>query len=135
MNAREAMQALLDGKTLLCDDWQWRMNERGYLEVRSASNGWCWTESDGEELMFLDQNEVGSDDTMDFAHALGQMAMGKVMGNLCTDMHYRIADGVFQNKWVSRPDAKWEPLTGDECLEEDEMMGLWYIVEDEDGTE
>lgn len=135
MNAKEQMELLLAGKTLMCDGWQWRISELGHLEARSASNGWCWDESDGEELMFLKDNEVSTDDTMDFAHALGQMAKGKIMGNTCKDMQYRIADGVFQFKWLGATVPEWEPLTGDECLEEDEMMAMWHIVEDEDGTE
>ena len=132
MNAKEQMELLLAGKTLMCDGWQWRISELGHLEARSASNGWCWDESDGEELMFLDQNEVGTDDTMDFAHALGMMAQGKVMGNTYKDMHYRSADGVFQSKWLGAKVPKWEPLSGDECLDEREMMDLWHIVEGEE---
>ena len=126
MNAKEQMELLLAGKILMSDGWQWRIGENGTLEARSAGNGWCWDESDGEELMFLDDNTVGSDGMMDFGHALGMMAQGMVMTNTARgDTRYRIADGVFQFTYGDR----WATLSDGEFLDEEEMTALWSIVE------
>ena len=127
MNAKEQMQALIDGKVIMCEGDRYSLNENGNLMVwiDNYSNGY-WDKS-SENFVFDDANYVvDGSKCVDFAHALGMMAQGKVMKCLLSDELFRIADGALQTC-----DAEgWLPIIKGELLSEDEMESLWIEVEE-----
>ena len=63
---------------------------------------------------------------MDFAHAMGMMAQGKVMRCLWSENQLRIRDGVLQGLYA----GGWAALSKGELLEEDEMESMWMEVDE-----
>ena len=128
MNAREQMQALLEGKIIACEGDYYKLNDRDNLAVcYGPLDEGRWGENSCDDFVFRDKNYV-FDDTkcMDFAHALGMMAQGKVMKCLWSEELFRISDGALQTC-----DAEgWLPLAMGELLETDEMESMWIEVEE-----
>ena len=126
MNAKEQMQALIDGKVIMCEGDRYSLNENGNLMVwiDNYSNGY-WDKS-SENFVFDDANYVVDESKcVDFAHALGRMAQGKVMKCLLSDELFRIADGALQSFYRD----EWSALDRGEMFEEDEMESMWMEVE------
>ena len=63
---------------------------------------------------------------MDFYHALGKMADGKVMMCLWSGAMLGIHDGVLQGYDATG----WTPLVKGELLEEEEMESMWLEVDE-----
>lgn len=127
MNAKEQMQALIDGKVIMCEGDRYSLNENGNLMVwiDNYSSGY-WDKS-SENFVFDDANYV-VDETkcVDFYHALGKMAEGKVMMCLWSEGLLRIRDGVLQGCDATG----WSPLVKGELLEAEEMESMWMEVDE-----
>lgn len=126
MNAREQMQAMIDGKSIMCNNDKYRLDENGDLVVwvDNFSSGY-WDKS-SENFVFDDANYVVDESKcVDFAHALGMMAQGKTMRCLWSDELFRIADGALQSFYRD----EWTALDRGEMFEEDEMESMWMEVE------
>lgn len=128
MNAKEQMQALLEGKIIVCEGDYYKLNDRGNLAVcYGPLDENRWGENSCDDFVFRDKNYVFDDSKcVDFAHALGMMAQGKVMKCILSDELFRIADGALQ----TCDDEGWLPIIKGELLSEDEMESLWMEVEE-----
>lgn len=126
MNAREQMQAMIDGMSIMCDNDKYRLDENGDLVVwvDNITSGY-WDKSP-ENFVFDDANYVVDESKcVDFAHALGMMAQGKTMRCLWSDDLFRISDGALQSYFRD----KWSAPDRCEMFEEDEMESMWMEVE------
>ena len=126
MNAREQMQALIDGKVIMCDGNKFKLDDDGDLTEYSEWGGGQWSKVEGDSFAFDDANYV-VDETkcVDFYHAIGKMAEGKVMQCLWSGDMFRIADGALQ-----MCDATgWATLVKGELLEAEEVESMWMEVE------
>lgn len=128
MNAKEQMQALMDGKIIVCGGNYYKLNNKGNLSAcyEPLEKG-IWWEGFCADFIFDDVNYV-VDETkcVDFYHALGKMAEGKVMQCLWSRDLYRIYDGVLQG---CEADG-WISMVKGELLEADEMKSMWMEVEE-----
>ncbi len=103
MNAREAMQALLDGKTL-CDNIGrcWKMDDRGKLQTRWDDNE-KWIESDS---IWNDSCRIWEKYPLTFEQALRAMLDEKVVSSdLYPRFRQRFHDGCFECK--KDEDGEW----------------------------
>ena len=128
MNAKEQMQALIDGKVIACEGDYYKLNDKGNLAVcYGPLEDGNWGEDSCDDFVFRDENYV-FDDTkcVDFAHAMGMMAQGKVMRCLWSENQLRIRDGVLQGLYA----GGWAALSKGELLEEDEMESMWMEVDE-----
>ena len=126
MNAKEQMQALIDGKSIMCDNDKYRLDENGDLVVWIDNYTHGYWDKSSENFIFDDANYVVDESKcVDFAHALGMMAQGKVMKCLLSDELFRIADGALQSFYRD----EWSALDRGEMFEEDEMESMWMEVE------
>lgn len=126
MNAREQMEAMIDGMSIMCDNDKYRLDENGDLVVwvDNITSGY-WDKST-ENFVFDDANYVVDESKcVDFAHALGMMAQGKTMRCLWSDDLFRISDGALQSYFRD----KWSAPDRCEMFEEDEMESMWMEVE------
>ena len=126
MNAKEQMQAMIDGKSIMCDNDKYRLDENGDLVVWIDNYTHGYWDKSSENFIFDDANYVVDESKcVDFAHALGMMAQGKVMKCLLSDELFRIADGALQSFYRD----EWSALDRGEMFEEDEMESMWMEVE------
>lgn len=127
MNAREQMQALIDGKSIMCDNDKYRLDENGDLVVWIDNYTHGYWDKSSENFVFDDANYVVDESKcVDFAHALGRMAQGKVMRCLWSGELFRIAEGTLQ----TCNDDNWQSIVKGELLEEDEMESMWMEVDE-----
>lgn len=127
MNAREQMQAMIDGKSIMCDKDKYRLDENGDLVVWIDNYTHGYWDKSSENFFFDDANYVVDESKcVDFAHALGMMAQGKTMRCLLSDELFRIADGALQSFYGD----EWTALDRGELLEDDEMESMWMEVEE-----
>ena len=127
MNAKEQMQALIDGKIIACGGDYYKLDDRGNLTICIGPlDENKWEEKSCESFVISDENYV-FDETkcVDFAHALGMMAQGKVMKCMWSGQLFRIADGALQAYYNG-----WGAITRNELLEVDEMENMWMEVEE-----
>lgn len=117
MNAREQMQALIDGKIIACEGDYYKLNDKGNLAVcYGPLNEGRWGENSCDDFIFRDENYVLDESKcVDFAHALGMMAQGRVMRCLWAENLFRICDGVLQSLYA----GGWAPLSKGEVLEKE----------------
>ena len=128
MNAKEQMQALIDGKVIMCDGSMFKLDDNGDLaEWQEWTSGGRWVKVRGDAFGFEEDNYI-LDETkcVDFAHAMGMMAQGKVMRCLWSENQLRIRDGVLQGLYA----GGWAALSKGELLEEDEMESMWMEVDE-----
>lgn len=126
MNAREQMQALIDGKTIMCEGNRYKLDDDGDLVQYSEYGEVRWSKVGGGDFVIVyDSYVVDESKCVDFAHALGMMAQGKVMRCLWSDQPFKIADGALQSFY----NDKWKPLYAGELMEEEEMESFWMEVE------
>ena len=126
MNAGEQMEAMIDGKSIMCDNDKYRLDENGDLVVWIDNYTHGYWDKSSENFVFDDANYVVDESKcVDFAHALGMMAQGKVMRCLLSDELFRIADGALQSFYRD----EWTALDRGEMFEEDEMESMWMEVE------
>ena len=128
MNAKEQMQALIDGKVIMCDGSMFKLDDNGDLaEWQEWTSGGRWVKVRGDAFGFEEDNYI-LDETkcVDFAHAMGMMAQGKVMRCLWSENQLRIRDGVLQGLYA----GDWAALSKGELLEEDEMESMWMEVDE-----
>lgn len=128
MNAKEQMKALLDKKIIACEGSYYKLNDRGDLVVcYGPLEDGEWGENTCPDFFFEDANYVFDDSKcMDFAHALGRMAQGKVMRCLWSGELFRIAEGTLQ----TCNDDNWQSIVKGELLEDDEMESMWVEVDE-----
>ena len=127
MNAREQMQAMIDGKSIMCDNDKYRLDENGDLVVWIDNYTHGYWDKSSENFFFDEANYVFDDSKcMDFAHALGMMAQGKTMRCLWSDELFRIAEGALQ----SFHNDKWTTVEQGEMFDEGEMEGMWMEAEE-----
>lgn len=127
MNAREQMQAMIDGKSIMCDKDKYRLDENGDLVVWIDNYTHGYWDKSSENFVFDDANYVVDESKcVDFAHALGRMAQGKVMRCLWSGELFRIAEGTLQ----TCNDDNWQSIVKGELLEDDEMESMWMEVEE-----
>lgn len=127
MNAKEQMQALIDGKVIMCNGNKFKLDDNGDLTQYMEWGRGQWTKVEGDAFGFDEANYI-LDETkcVDFYHALGKMAEGKVMQCLWSRDLFRIHDGVLQGC-----DADgWISLVKGELLEEEEMESMWMEEEE-----
>ena len=116
MNAKEAMQALLDGKTLCNGNWNhYKLDSDGYIISKGDISAGNWYSTD-----ILCMNGVVEEYPLTFEQALRAMLDGKVvMCEVFDDRKYFFSDGWFQFKyhdddwlqdWFEERlrDAKWK---------------------------
>ena len=126
MNAREQMQAMVDGKSIMCDNDKYRLDENGDLVVWIDNYTHGYWDKSSENFIFDDANYVVDESKcVDFAHALGRMAQGKVMRCLWSGELFRIAEGALQ----TCNGDNWLSIVKGELLEDDEMESMWMEVE------
>lgn len=126
MNAREQMQAMIDGKSIMCDNDKYRLDENGDLVVWIDNYTHGYWDKSSENFVFDDANYVVDESKcVDFAHALGRMAQGKVMRCLWSGELFRIAEGTLQ----TCNGDNWQSIVKGELLEDDEMESMWMEVE------
>ena len=126
MNAKEQMQAMIDGKSIMCDKDKYRLDENGDLVVWIDNYTHGYWDKSSENFIFNDANYVVDESKCgDFAHALGRMAQGKVMRCLWSGELFRIAEGTLQ----TCNDDNWQSIVKGELLEDDEMESMWMEVE------
>ena len=126
MNVREQMQALIDGKSIMCDNDKYRLDENGDLVVWIDNYTHGYWDKSSENFVFDDANYVVDESKcVDFAHALGRMAQGKVMRCLWSGELFRIAEGALQ----TCNGDNWLSIVKGELLEDDEMESMWMEVE------
>ena len=126
MNAREQMQAMIDGKSIMCDNDKYRLDENGDLVVWIDNYTHGYWDKSSENFVFDDANYVVDESKcVDFAHALGRMAQGKVMRCLWSGELFRIAEGALQ----TCNGDNWLSIVKGELLEDDEMESMWMEVE------
>ncbi|MBQ8372735.1 MAG: hypothetical protein IJX35_00270 [Candidatus Methanomethylophilaceae archaeon] len=127
MNAKEQMQAMIDGKSIMCDKDKYRLDENGDLVVWIDNYTHGYWDKSSENFVFDDANYIVDESKcVDFAHALGRMAQGKVMRCLWSGELFRIAEGTLQ----TCNDDNWQSIVKGELLEDDEMESLWMEVEE-----
>ena len=127
MNAREQMQAMIDGKSIMCDKDKYRLDENGDLVVWIDNYTHGYWDKSSKNFVFDDANYVVDESKcVDFAHALGRMAQGKVMICLWSGELFRIAEGALQ----TCSDDNWQSIVKGELLEDDEMESMWMEVEE-----
>lgn len=127
MNAKEQMKALLDKKIIVCEGSCYKLNDKGNLVVcyGPVEDG-EWGENTCPDFFFEDANYIYDESKwVDFAHALGMMAEGKVMRCLWSNECYRIFDGALQSFYRK----EWTTVEQGETLEENEMESMWVEVE------
>ena len=126
MNAKEQMQAMIDGKSIMCDKDKYRLDENGDLVVWIDNYTHGYWDKSSENFIFDYANYVVDESKcVDFAHALGRMAQGKVMRCLWSGELFRIAEGTLQ----TCNDDNWQSIVKGELLEDDEMESMWMEVE------
>ena len=127
MNAKEQMEALLNKNIVACEGSYYKLNDKGDLVVcYGPLEDGEWGENTCPDFFFDEANYVFDDSKcMDFAHALGMMAQGKVMKCLWSDDLFRISDGALQSYFRD----KWSAPDRCEMFEEDEMESMWMEVE------
>ena len=92
MNDREQMQALLEGKVLMCDGERYKLDEDGDLVQCVGGESWC--KVGGCDFIFYSDNYVVGERCVDFGRAVGMMSEGKVMRSLYSGEMFCISDGV-----------------------------------------
>lgn len=128
MNAREQMQALIDGKVLMCDGNRYKLDDDGDLiEWQEWTSGGRWDKAGGDNFFLHEQNYI-MDETkcVDFYHAIGKMSEGKIMRCLWSGLMFGIRDGAMQGYNANG----WFALTQGELLEEEEMESKWIEVDE-----
>lgn len=127
MNAKEQMQALIDGKVLMCDGNRYKLDDDGDIVQYSEYGAVRWSKVGGGEFVVYRKNYIVDESKcVDFAHAMGMIAGGKVMRCLWSEELYRIRDGALQ---MFYPEG-WAAITKNALLDEGEMESLWMEVEE-----
>lgn len=126
MNDKEQMQALLDGKTLMCDGERYKLDEDGDLTKQCVESGETfWYKLGGCEFSFYSGNYVVDESKcVDFAHAMGMMSEGKVVKCLWSELEYRINNGILETYYDC---DRWEKIRR-EGFGDEEMRGMWEEV-------
>lgn len=122
MNARETLQALLDGKTIIGSSGHlWKLDEYDGLIYRKPEKK-AWQES---PMVFNGDCEVYEEYPLTFEEALRAMLDGKVViCNYSSDARpHRFHDGVFQFLYCNE---KWSPAI---WFEEKSQKAKWKVVE------
>ena len=119
MNDREQMQALLEGKVLMCDGDRYKLDEDGDLVQCVGGESWC--KVGGCDFIFYSDNYVVGERCVDFGRAVGMMSEGKVMRSLWSEVVYRISGGV-----LCMYSEGWGEMR--RGFGEGEMRGMWVEV-------
>ena len=125
MNEKEQMQALLAGKTLMCDGERYKLDEDGDLTQQCVESGETyWYKLGGCEFSFYSGNYVVDEKCVDFGRAMGMMSEGKIMKCLWSEVVYRIERGVLEAYYDNE---RWGEIRR-EGFGDEEMRGMWVEV-------
>ena len=122
MNAKEAMQALLDGKTLKCEyvDVRYKLDDEGnllYINRTGQNVLKNWTLAD---------LEIYDEYPLTFEQALRAMLDGKTVMRKSSDEHrYRIHNGTFESSTERGDFTDWELCT----IFANTQKAKWKVVE------
>ena len=117
MNDREQMEALLEGKVLMCDGERYKLDEDGDLVQCVGGESWC--KVGGGDFIFYSDNYVVGERCVEFGRAVGMMSEGKVMRSMWSGLVYRIEGGVLEAYSEGWGEIRREGF-GD-----GEMRGMW----------
>lgn len=122
MNARETLQALLDGKTIIGSSGHlWKLDEYDGLVHRKPEKK-EWQES---PMVFNGDCEVYEEYSLTFEEALREMLDGKiVMCNEPFPYAYRFHNGRFESAHVSDCFTRWEQ----EGMPSFKQKSKWKVV-------
>lgn len=121
MNARDAMQALLDGKTLCNGNSNhYKLDSDGYIISKGDISAGNWYSTD-----ILCMNGVVDEYPLTFKQALRAMLDGKVVMNDCTCGMFRFNDGFEVGKNLTSDEGKWFPVV----IYRNEQKAKWKVVE------
>lgn len=120
MTAREAMQALLDGKIATGFNTKLKLNGLGELVVKGI-DGWNPSSNDLNYII-----DVVEKYPLDFEQALRAMLDNKtVMCEGCEEYAYRFRDGRFESSYSGDEFTKW-----DKCVIFTPMQeAKWKVIE------
>ena len=123
MNAKEAMQALLDGKTLCNGNWNhYKLDSDGYIISKGDISAGNWYSTD-----ILCMNGVVEEYPLTFEQAVRAMFDGKVVAsNRSSNVKLRFRKGMFEHMYVNIPDSGWY-IT--QRFDVDEQKAKWQVVE------
>ena len=125
MNEKEQMQALLAGKTLMCDGERYKLDEDGDLTQQCVESGETyWYKLGGCEFSFYSGNYVVDEKCVDFGRAMGMMSEGKIMKCLWSEVVYRIERGVLEAYYDNE---RWGEIRR-EGFGDEEMKSMWEEV-------
>lgn len=97
MNARECMQALLDGKTVEFTMRKLKLDENGTILAMWHHNECHDTEWHAADMLMNNPNfKIVEEYPLTFEEALKEMLSGKKVENDCSFEYYRFFDGTFK---------------------------------------
>ena len=127
MNDRKQMQALLEGKVLMCDGERYKLDEDGDLTKRCVGSGETyWYKLGGCEFSFYSGNYVVDEKCVECGRAMGMMAEGKVMKCLWSEVMYRINNGILEAYYDN---DRWGEIRR-EGFGDEEMKSMWEEEEE-----
>ena len=120
MNARETLQALLDGETIISSNgYIWKLDECNEL-VQKKPERRKWEHA---YLVFNGGCEIYKEYPFTFEQALYEMLKGKtMMHESCEEYRYRFYDGRFESSY---DDDEWEMCGVGGVMQTDR----WKVVE------
>ena len=125
MNAREAMQALLDGKTLEhdCPWYLIKLDDKGNLVACDTKNLLKKGKFRAVHTLMNDMDRIYEEYPLTFEQALREMLDGKVVKCERYGLEYRLTSQGFEYKDDVDKEWKWENIV------ESEQKAKWKVVE------
>lgn len=125
MNARECLQALLDGKILRDEDYRyWRMNDEGELQTK-------WEEKDDwirAGSVWNGECRIHEEYSLTFKDALKAMIGGKIVESEDSKHRYHLINAYgFPETFVQVGDETCTTILAEIKLPE--QLGKWKVVE------
>ena len=123
MNARDTLQALLDGEIIIdSNGYLWRLDEHDELVQRKPEKE-RWEHS---HIIFNDDCEIYNEYPLDFEHALIAMLDGRTVMRESSDEHaYRFRNGMFESSTKGDCFTEWESCT----MFASTQKAKWKVVE------
>ena len=121
MNAREAMEALLEGKTLCTENYKYKLNDEGnVVESFTMKDDWH------NICTFINNSKLKEEYTLTFKEAVMAMLDGKiVVSEYYSGLRNKFEDGQFLHSIKYEYD--WDITHG---FENGEIEGKWKVVEE-----
>lgn len=124
VNARETLQALLDGETIIGDNgYLWKLDEYDELVYRKPKKEKKWVSS---YLVFNGDCEIYTECTLTFEEAIIEMLKGRtVMREDCEEYAYRLHDDRFESACSDDEFTEWGPCE----IPEQVRASKWKVIE------